>query len=136
MESAAQRREQLESKKFANGGFRRASKINPLLPRGGAGLKTKVPKRKTFGEEGEEGDAAHAAAMKEFKLTEFGSSHAQDRTIDDRMCEVGLFGFWLEKNHYGVYVEWHVTEGMSVGIEPAPLTWGALRLWLWSTREW
>ena len=49
VQGAAQRREQLESKKFGNGGFRGSSKINGLLPRGGAGLKTKVPKRKDFG---------------------------------------------------------------------------------------
>ena len=118
VQGAAQRREQLESKKFGNGGFRGASLINALLPRGGAGLKTKVPKRTEFGAEGPEGDSAHASAMKQFSISEFGSSHVQDRTIDDRMCEVGLFGFWLEKNNYGKYVEWHLTEGAWRGIEP------------------
>ena len=58
-----------------------------------------MPKREDFGAEGAEGDSAHAAAMKQFSISEFGSSHVQDRTIDDRMCEVGLFGFWLEKNN-------------------------------------
>ena len=117
VQGAVQRREQLESKKFGSGGFRGASKINALLPRGGAGLKTKVPKRKDFGAEGAEGDSAHAAAMKQFSISEFGSSHVQDRTIDDRMCEVGLFGFWLKKNNYGKYVEWHVTDGAWRDIE-------------------
>ena len=54
-----------------------------------------------------------------FSISEFGSSHVQDRTIDDRMREVGLFGFWLEKNNFGKYVEWHVTEGVWTGVEPA-----------------
>lgn len=77
VQGAAQRGAQLESKKFGSGGFRGSSKINKLLPRGGAGLKMKVPKRKDFGAEGDEGDAAHAAAMKEFSVKEFGSSHVQ-----------------------------------------------------------
>ena len=76
------------------------------------------------GAEGEEGDVAHAAAMKQFSISEFGSSHVQDRTIDDRMCEVGLFGYWLELNHYGKYVEWRVADGASTGIEPRPLMRG------------
>ena len=46
---------------------------------GGAGLKNKV--RERF--EGEAGDAAHTAAMKEFSLAEFGSSHVQARAIDE-----------------------------------------------------
>ena len=41
----------------------------------GGGLKTKVPKRKEFGAVGAEGDAAHMAAMKEFSVKEFGSTH-------------------------------------------------------------
>ena len=60
--------------------FRDAATIRGLLPRGSAGLKTKMPKRKDFGTEGEEGDAAHGAAMEEFSLKEFGSSHVQART--------------------------------------------------------
>ena len=40
--SASKKQEQLESKKL----FRPAAKINGLMPRGGAGLKTTVPRRK------------------------------------------------------------------------------------------
>ena len=103
VQGAAQRRNQLVSKKA----FRRASKIRDLLPPGSAGLDTKVPRRKDFGEEGEAGDALHAAAMEEFSIRRFGSSHVQQRTIDKRMRDVGLFGFWLEQNSYGKYVQWN-----------------------------
>ena len=61
---AVRRSEQMSSKLFKNGGCRDSAKIVKLLPRGGAGLKSKVPKRKDFGDEGEEGDQAHSAAMK------------------------------------------------------------------------
>ena len=105
---AAQRREDLEAKKL----FRPpAAKITALMPFGGAGLQLKVPKRKDYGEEGEEGDAAHAAAMKQFSVKEFGNSHVEQRVIDARMGRVGQFGFWLHLNHYGKYVEWQVAEG-------------------------
>ena len=104
---AAQRREDLEAKKL----FRPAAKITALMPFGGAGLELKVPKRKDYGKEGEEGDAAHAAAMKQFSVKEFGNSHVEQRVIDARMGRVGQFGFWLELNHYGKYVEWQVTQG-------------------------
>jgi len=46
---AARRSEQISSKLFKNGGCRDSSKIVPILPRGRAGLKSKVPKRKDFG---------------------------------------------------------------------------------------
>ena len=107
MVGAAQRREDLEAKKL----FRPAAKITALMPFGGAGLQLKVPKRKDYGEEGEEGDAAHAAAMKQFSVKEFGNSHVEQRVIDARMGRVGQFGFWLHLNHYGKYVEWQVAEG-------------------------
>ena len=107
---AKQRAEQLDGKKFVNGGFRDSHKVTRLQPRGGAGLKSKVPKRKNFGDEGDEGDAAHGAAMKEFSLAEFGSSHVQDYTIDLRMRRVGLFGHWLELNKYGKHVVWKVSD--------------------------
>ena len=68
---AAQRTDKL----FANGGFRDSAKIFKLLPRGGAGLQAKVPRRKNYGAEGEAGDAAHSTAMKEF-----GSSSLARRT--------------------------------------------------------
>ena len=29
-----------------------------------------------------------------------------------RMQRVGLFGWWMQLNHYGCYVEWHVTESL------------------------
>ena len=64
-------------------GIRRASKIRDLLPPGSAGLDTKVPRRKDFGEEGEAGDALHAAAMEEFSIRRFGSSFAR-AAEDDR----------------------------------------------------
>ena len=108
---AKRRAEQLDSKKFAHGGFRESFKVTRLQPRGGAGLKAKVPKRKDFGDEGEEGDAAHGAAMKEFSMAEFGCSHVQDRTLDLRMQRVGLFGHWLQLNKYGKHVEWKVSDG-------------------------
>ena len=104
---AAQRREELAAKKL----FRPAAKINPLLPYGGSGLELKVPKRKEFGKEGEEGDEAHAAAMQQFSVKEFGMTHVEARVIDHRMGQVGTFGYWLELNHYGKYVEWQVTSG-------------------------
>ena len=78
---AKQRAEQLDSKKFVHGGFRDSHKVTGLQPRGGAGLKAKVPKRKDFGDEGDEGDAVHGAAMKELSLADFGCSHVQDRTL-------------------------------------------------------
>ena len=108
VQGAAQRRDQLAAKMFSNGGFRSSRKIVPLLPLGGAGLKTTVPKRKEFGAEGAKGDVAHAAAMKQFSVKEFGSTHVQGGSIDRRMQRVGLFGYWLKKNKYGKYVEWHV----------------------------
>ena len=105
--TAVQRQQQLESKKL----FRPASRIDELMPKGSAGMKSKVPKRREYGEEGDAGDAAHAAAMKEFAVRDFGSSHVQSRTIDERMREVGLFNFWLEQNNYGKYCEWQVKDG-------------------------
>ena len=96
---------------FVHGGFRDSHKVTGLQPRGGAGLKAKVPKRKDYGDEGDEGDTAHGAAMKEFSLAEFGCSHVQDRTLDLRMQRVGLFGHWLELNKYGKHVEWKVSDG-------------------------
>jgi len=60
---AVQRAEQLDSKMFTHGGFRDSHRIIGLQPKGSASLKTKVPKRKNFGAEGDEGDAAHSAAM-------------------------------------------------------------------------
>ena len=56
---AKQRAEQLDGKKFVNGGFRESHKVTRLQPRGGAGLKAKVPRRIDFGDEGDEGDALH-----------------------------------------------------------------------------
>jgi len=111
VQGATQRAEQLSAKKFANGGFRESKKISRLQPRGSAGLKSKVPKRKDFGAEGDDGDAAHAAAMKDFSIAEFGSSHVQARTIDERMSHVALFGYWAERNKYGKFVEWSVSHG-------------------------
>ena len=108
VQGAAQRRDELASKMFANGGFRETKKIEPLLPHGGGGLKLAVPKRKEYGKEGDEGDAAHAAAMKQFSVKEFGSTHVQGKSIDARMRRVGLFGYWLEQNGYGKYVEWQM----------------------------
>ena len=70
---------------FSNGGFRETAKITGLMPHGSGGLKTKVPKRKDFGVEGAEGDAAHTAAMKQFSVKEFGSTHVQGKSIDRRM---------------------------------------------------
>ena len=106
--SGASTQHELESKLFTHGGFRETAKIEGLLPHGGGGLKSKVPKRKEFGEVGEAGDAAHEAAMQESSLKEFGSTHVQDKTIDGRMLHVGLFGHWLERNNYGKMLEWHV----------------------------
>ena len=100
--------DRLSSKLFANGGFRDSAKIVPLLPSGGAGLKAKVPKRKDYGAEGEAGDAAHASAMKEFGIKEFGASHVKGETMNTRMKYVGLFGHWLQLNEYGQYVQWHM----------------------------
>ena len=109
---AVQRSEQLSSKFFANGGFRESAKIVKLLPRGGAGLKAKVPKRLAFGDEGEDGDDAHSAAMKDFGILEFGSSHVKGETIEKRMNFIGLFGHWLQLNKYGKYVEWQISHGV------------------------
>ena len=68
VQGAAQRRDQLASKMFSNGGFRETAQITGLMPQGSGGLKTKVPKRKDFGVKGAEGDAAHTAAMKQFSV--------------------------------------------------------------------
>ena len=46
---AKKRAEQLDSKLFVHGGYRNSNRITRLQPRGSAGLKTKVPKRKSFG---------------------------------------------------------------------------------------
>ena len=65
VQGAAQRREQLETKKFSMGGGFRGSDHQPTAAAWWcwtAGLKTKVPKRKDFGAEGAEGDTAHALA--------------------------------------------------------------------------
>ena len=63
-------------------------------------MQVAVPKRKEFGDEGDEGDAAHEAAMQRFSLHSFGSSHVQLRTSDRRLCEVGSMGDWLEQSGY------------------------------------
>ena len=89
VQGAVQRYGQLESKLFKNGGFRESSKIVPLMPQGGAGLKKTVPRRKHFGAEGEEGDAAHATAMKQFSIKEFGETHAQVSSRAERSRDVG-----------------------------------------------
>ena len=88
VQGAVQRCGQLETKLFKHGGFRETSKIVPLMPQGGAGLKTSVPRRKDFGDEGEEGDAAHTTAMKQFSIKEFGETHAQVRSAE-RSRDVG-----------------------------------------------
>ena len=62
-------------------------------------MKTKVPKRKSFGGEGDAGDAAHSAAMKEFSLSEFGSSHVQSRTLEARMA-MGQRATWDNGGYY------------------------------------
>ena len=59
VQGAAQRSEQLASKMFDSGGFRETATIRDLMPRGGAGLKNKVPERLRFGAECEAGDAGH-----------------------------------------------------------------------------
>ena len=100
-------RDQLEGKKMLHG----AAKIRGMLPRGALGLQLKVPKRIRFGNEGDEGDAAHEAAMQRFSVKEFGSTSTKDSTILVRMQRVGAFGWWLQLNHYGKFVEWYVTEG-------------------------
>ena len=103
VQGAAQRSEQLASKMFDSGGFRETT-IRDLMPRGGAGLKNNrslsacalaLNVRQVM-------RGTVTAAMKEFSLAEFGSSHVQARTLEDRMCEVGRFRFWLEKNNYTV----------------------------------
>ena len=71
VQGAAQRRDQLVSKMFVHGGCRPTEKMTGLLPHGGGGLKTKVPKRREYGAEGDDGDAAHAAAMKQFSVKEW-----------------------------------------------------------------
>lgn len=68
---AVQRGEQLSYKLLSNGGFRESSNIQKLLSRGSAGLKAKAQKKKEFGAEGEEGEEAHARAMKNV-MKEFG----------------------------------------------------------------
>ena len=91
--------------------FRPSSTIVKLMPQGGDGLKTKVPQRKNFGEEGPEGDAAHATAMKEFSLSSFGDTAMSQGRRDANMCRVGLFGHWMTLNNYGSYVVWDLSEG-------------------------
>ena len=54
VQGAAQRRDTLESKKFANGGYRSSLTIAGLQPRGSGGLQGKIPKRRSFGEDGAE----------------------------------------------------------------------------------
>ena len=76
-----------------------------------------MSKRKDYGAEGQEGDQAHAEAMKEFGILEFGASHVQETTIDMRMNYVGLFGHWLKLNKYGKYVKtWGLAQGLNKGI--------------------
>ena len=75
-----------------------------------------MPKRKDYGAEGQEGDQAHAEAMKEFGILEFGASHVQETTIDMRMNYVGLFEQWLKLNKYGKYVKYVREGGMSVRV--------------------
>ena len=91
---AAQRAEQLSSKLFANGGFRDSAKIFKLLPRGGAGLQAKVPRRKNYGAEaGGRGWRCGALHRDEgVWVKQFGSSHVKGETIETRMNYVGLFG--------------------------------------------
>jgi hypothetical protein len=76
---AQERCQQLKDKQ---GTMRPTRMITSLMPPGSLGLQSKLPRRKDFGTEGAEGDAAHEMAMKEFKLNDFGSSHVQDRTLD------------------------------------------------------
>ena len=33
-------------------------------------------------------------------------------TIETRMNYVGLFGYWLQRNSYGKYVNWDITHGV------------------------
>ena len=66
-------------------------------------------------------DAAHAAAMKQFSVKEFGSTHVQGTSIDQRMRRVGLFGHWLERNGYGKHLEWHVSAFH--GMDWTDVTW-------------
>ena len=112
VQGAAQRRDQLVSKMFSQGGFRPTAKITGLLPHGGSGLKMTVPKRREFGPKGNKGDAAHEAAMKQLSVKEFGSTIVQGESIDRRMQRVGLFGYWLEKNEFGEYLQWQVRAWM------------------------
>ena len=49
--------------------------------------------------------------MQGFSIKEFGSTCAKESTILVRMQRVGAFGWWLQLNHYGKYVEWFVTQG-------------------------
>ena len=104
-----QRRNLLEGKKE----FRPSRSITKLMPRGGDGLQDAVPQRKDFGEAGAEGDAAHAAAMKDFSLSALGDSGMSEGRRDANFSRVGLFGYWMERNNYGRYVEWKVSEGPS-----------------------
>jgi hypothetical protein len=96
VQGAVERRKCVEAKMFTNGGFRSSSVVGKMLPHGGAGLKNKVPKRKDYGAEGADGDEAHAAAMKEFSIADFGGDHVQGLTFERRMGFVGLYGWWLE----------------------------------------
>ena len=60
-------------------------------------------------------DTAHSAAMREFGILEFGSSHVKDETIATRMNYIGLFGYWLQLNKYGKLVEWRISHGAQLG---------------------
>ena len=77
VQGAAQRRDQLVSKMYGQSGRLPADGNEDrtgLLPHGGSGLKNvTVPKRREFGPEGNEVDAAHEAAMKQFSVKEFGT---------------------------------------------------------------
>ena len=74
---AKQRHDQLDRKKQ----FFPSAVIDGIMPYGSAGLELKVPRRKLFGDEGPDGDAAHQAAMEHFSVKEFGSTHVQMRVM-------------------------------------------------------
>ena len=86
VQRAAQRALVLADKKQ----MRPAASINGLLPPGAGSLKTTVPRRKDYGPVGELGDAAHAAAMEEFSVTELSKSHVQHRTQQRQMGMVSI----------------------------------------------
>ena len=111
VQGAQLRSDALTPKMFSCGGFRPSGLVVGLLPAGAMGLTTMIPRRLNFGPEGWDGDAAHSAAMAQFRLKEFGNSHVQDQTNDRRMGRVGLFGFWLAQNNYGEHVQWNVSHG-------------------------